>query len=129
MKIAPPSNGIIKCSLHSNAYCDTYFIVWPWFVTQTIYDNINGLGGTIYLIIFRPAGPFMYPADQISHYRGHYTESLPVIGYVLLQAITKFTLNVSLWRNPLHYSEDAKKLSQVCHMCKNGINVLIICIK
>ena len=31
-----------------------------------------------------------------------------IIGYVLLQTIN---LNVSLWRNPLHYSEDATRVS------------------
>ena len=34
---------------------------------RTTYDNINDLGGTIYIVIFGPAGPFMYP-DQISCY-------------------------------------------------------------
>ena len=58
--------------------CDTYFTAWPRFLTRTIYvlgeplmttsDNINGPGGTTYVVIFGPAGPLMYP-DQISHYR------------------------------------------------------------
>ena len=34
---------------------------------RTTYDNINGPGGTIYVVIFGPAGPLMYP-DQISRY-------------------------------------------------------------
>ena len=34
---------------------------------QSTYDNINGLGGTIYVLIFGLAGPLMYP-DQISRY-------------------------------------------------------------
>ena len=41
--------------------------------------------------------------------------------YVLLQAIF---LNVSLWKNPLHYSEDATRVIQVRHMSKTNINVL-----
>ena len=54
--------------------CDTYFTAWPQFLTRTIcfrwttYDNINGPGGTIYVIIFGPAGLLMYP-DQIFRYR------------------------------------------------------------
>ena len=35
---------------------------------RTTYDNINGPGGTIHVVIFGPAGPLMYP-DQISCYR------------------------------------------------------------
>ena len=38
----------------------------------TTYDNINGLGWTIYVIIFGPAGPLMYP-DQISRYSALHT--------------------------------------------------------
>ena len=34
------------------------------------------------------------------------------------------TENVLLWRNPLHYSKDATRVSQVHHMYKTGINVL-----
>ena len=44
------------------------FIVWPRFVTRTTYDNIDGPGGTIYVVILGPAGPLMYP-DQISCFR------------------------------------------------------------
>ena len=35
---------------------------------QTTYDNINGPGGIIYVVILGLAGPLMY-LDQISHYR------------------------------------------------------------
>ena len=35
---------------------------------RATYDNINGPSGTIYVVIFAPAGPLMYP-DQISRYR------------------------------------------------------------
>ena len=34
----------------------------------TIYDNVNGPSGTIYVIIIGPARPLMYPG-QISCYR------------------------------------------------------------
>ena len=43
--------------------CDPDHLCFRW----TTYDDINGLGGTIYVVIFGPAGPLMYP-DQISHY-------------------------------------------------------------
>ena len=59
--------NIIKCKLHSNAYCDIYFIVLPQFVTRTTYDNINGPGGTICVIILGPARPLMHPG-KLSHY-------------------------------------------------------------
>ena len=35
---------------------------------RTIYDNINGPAGTIYVVIVGLAGPLMYP-DQIFRYR------------------------------------------------------------
>ena len=95
-------------------------------MTRTTYDNINGLGGIIYLIILGPAGPFMYP-DQISHYRGHILkvyQQMAAIGYVLLQAIKKFTLNISMWRNLLQYSENATRVSLVHYMSKTSISVL-----
>ena len=73
-----------------HSYCDTYFIVWLQFMTQTTYDTINGPGGIIYLIILGPAGPFVYP-DQISHYRGHIaTESLPANGSNWICVITHY---------------------------------------
>ena len=58
--------------------CDTYFTAWPRFLTLTMHFyvlggplmtlNINDPDGTIYVVIFGPAGPLMYP-DQISRYR------------------------------------------------------------
>ena len=35
---------------------------------RTTYDDINGPGGTIYVVTLGPVGPLMYP-DQISRYR------------------------------------------------------------
>ena len=37
---------------------------------RTTYNDINGLGGTIFVVILGPARPLMYP-DQISRYRYH----------------------------------------------------------
>ena len=57
--------------MHSNACIATVihiFIVWSIFVTRTTYDNIDGPGRTIYVIILGPAGPLMY-SDQIFRYK------------------------------------------------------------
>ena len=43
--------------------CDLDDLCFRW----TTYDNINGPGGTIYVVILGLAGPLMYP-DQISRY-------------------------------------------------------------
>ena len=57
-------------------YCDSYVFCCLASIFDsdrlcfrlTTYDNINGPGGTIYVVIFGPAGLLMFP-DQISRYR------------------------------------------------------------
>ena len=71
--------------------CDTYFQCWASIYDpdhlcfrRTTYDDINGPGGTIYVVIFGPAGPLMHP-DQISRYRPSNTFSLLI--WMQLQAL------------------------------------------
>ena len=68
--------------------CDTYFYCLALVFDPdhlcfrgTTYDNINGPGGTNYVIIFGPAGPLMYP-DQISHYKPLAPRFLRLYAYI-----------------------------------------------
>ena len=53
---------------------------------RTTYDNIDGPGGTIYVVILGPARPLMYP-DKISHYI-----------WLCMVATFRFSCSVSLLR-------------------------------
>ena len=62
---------------------------------RTTNDNIDGPGGTIYVIILGPARPLMYP-DQISRYIPNSRDLHDKSGDRIL-GITKYTLKYTLF--------------------------------
>ena len=85
---------------------------------RTTYDNINGPGGTIYVVIFGPAGPLMYP-DQISRYRTHIGHQIASMGLKLFSLlVSKASLRPLGLSGPIVDATQTHRCSKQClHGC------------